>query len=854
MKAKHTFVVDQRCFSILRAWSWEWCKWLLTSLSLLLFFVSCSTTSQLPTDEQLYIGIDKIDYKNVPEHKKWIRRDSVGVITTIADVTNAVSDVLSGKASGDQLSGIKDSALGTLTSKEKEKAEKKALEYERTVSKEAFETAKDEVEAVLACPPNNALFGSSYLRSPFQLGLWFYNGFVNSKSKLGKWFYKNFAHQPVYVSIVNPEMRVKVAQNTLQNYGYFRSHVGFEVLTQKDPKQAKIRYKVNVGPLSRLDSIRYYSFGLQQDSLLQKNEKGRLLHKGDPFSVVKLANEQTRIGQLFRENGYYYWKDGFTTYEADTLMRRNFVQLRVKPQSSVPATAQRRWYMGHTYINIRRNDKEQLDSTRTRRNFTFTFGKGKMPLRTSMWHHAIMHRNGEPYRYTDQRNTLEKLNKIGIFSMLDVSYVPRDTTATCDSLDLYVMAQMGKRYDSDFEMNATLKSNQQVGPGLSYEMNKRNAFRGGETVSFKLYGSYEWQFGMGLRSGNSLLNSYELGSQLSFHFPRFFAPIISRHRLRFPAETTLALSGDWKRRAGFFTLVSAGLHATYNWYKKPNMLHELTPFSIEFNNTINTSHAYDSIMTANPTLAVSMRDQFIPSMSYMFTYTSTANHRNPLMIQLQAKEAGNLFSGIYAAAGKKFSQRNKRIFGSPFAQFLKATAEVHYSVPINKNLTLATRFFGGILFSYGNSESAPYSEQFYVGGANSIRAFNIRTIGPGTYRSNDSKYSYIDQTGNIKLEVNAELRAHLFGSLYGATFLDAGNVWLLKSDPLRPGGQFTMSTWKDIALGTGAGLRYDLQFLVLRFDVGVGLHAPYKTSRSGFYNLEKFKDGLTFHFAIGYPF
>lgn len=167
---------------------------------------------------------------------------------------------------------------------------------------------------------------------------------------------------------------------------------------------------------------------------------------------------------------------------------------------------------------------------------------------------------------------------------------------------------------------------------------------------------------------------------------------------------------------------------------------------------------------------------------------------------------------------------------------------------------MATRIFAGAIFSYGNSLRAPYSEQFYVGGANSVRAFTVRTIGPGSFRSNNSRYAYIDQTGDFKLEANAELRAHLFGSLHGAVFLDAGNVWLLRDDPLRPGGKLTAKSLRHIALGTGFGLRYDLEFLVLRLDFGIGLHAPYETSKSGFYNLEKFRDGFAFHFAIGYPF
>ena len=218
------------------------------------------------------------------------------------------------------------------------------------------------------------------------------------------------------------------------------------------------------------------------------------------------------------------------------------------------------------------------------------------------------------------------------------------------------------------------------------------------------------------------------------------------------------------------------------------------------------------------------------------------------------KEAGNFTSACYAIAGKKFNEKYKEIFGNPFAQYIKVTAEVHKLIKFTKNVNLATRVFGGVIYSYGNSNSAPYSDQFYVGGANSVRAFTVRTLGPGSYRPTSTKYSYMDQTGDVKLEANAELRARLFGDLHGAVFLDAGNVWTLRNDPKRPGAQLTASTLKNIALGTGLGLRYDLDFLVLRFDVGVALHAPYQTTKSGFYNIERFKDGLGLHFAIGYPF
>ena len=162
----------------------------------------------------------------------------------------------------------------------------------------------------------------------------------------------------------------------------------------------------------------------------------------------------------------------------------------------------------------------------------------------------------------------------------------------------------------------------------------------------------------------------------------------------------------------------------------------------------------------------------------------------------------------------------------------------------------------GAIHSYGNSEYAPYSEQFYIGGANSLRAFTIRSVGPGSYRPNgNDRYSYLDETGTLKLEMNIEYRFRMFADLYGALFVDAGNIWLLKKDPERPGGEFRLSKFGDqLALNTGFGIRYDLGFLVARIDFGLGLHAPYKTKRNGYFNLNPLKDGFGWHFAIGYPF
>ena len=255
----------------------------------------------------------------------------------------------------------------------------------------------------------------------------------------------------------------------------------------------------------------------------------------------------------------------------------------------------------------------------------------------------------------------------------------------------------------------------------------------------------------------------------------------------------------------------------------------------------------------------SLQDQFVPSMSYTYTYddsplTDRAHH---LWWQASVTQAGLVVNGLYALAGERFGKEGKKLLGNPFAQFLKGTLEARYDYDLGKKQHLVGRVMAGAIYSYGNARTSPYNEQFYIGGANSIRAFTIRSIGPGRYFQNSAgnQYAYIDRTGDIKFEANLEYRFPILGDLHGATFLDCGNIWLLRQDEGRPGGQLKWGSFlNDLALGTGFGLRYDLSFIVIRFDVGIGLHLPYDTGKKGYYNIPRFKEGMGYHFAIGYPF
>lgn len=810
-------------------------------------FTACDVTRSIPKGQQLYVGIKKIDYSEVPtvRHKSVI--DTSGVITAIGTAAESVGEMLKGKTF-------------TATSKEDdwqgktEKERREILKARAAITKKAVNNAREEVNAVLETPPNNSLLGSSYYRNPLPFGLWFYTGFHDAKGSLGKWVYKVFAKDPILLSYVAPHMRAKVACNTLANYGFFQGRVGYDILPQRNPRKAKLRYDVHMGPLWTYGPVSYIHFPMRQDSILRANKSEQSLHSGDAFSVVDLSAERKRISALFRENGYFYWRDEYTTFRADTTIAHNKVSLHTQPYAFQPPRAKHRWSMGHTYIKVMRNIDDVMENREEEKNKTFYFSGNSLPVRKSVWQRAITHTHGDLYRLSRQRSTLEKLGAMNIFRQLGVNYMPADSTDSCRIIDLYVNAVLDNPYTSELETNLTFKSNQQMGPGLSYGINKKNAFRGGEKISFKVYGSYEWQLTSGSKSGGSALNSYELGSELSLTFPRIFAPFLSHKKRLMPAETKFAMDIDWKKRSKFFTLIDAGLSATYSWQHKFTTHHDYSPLTLQFDKVVRKSHTFDSIMSANPALYISMRDQFIPSMSYTYTYASASSHRNPIWLQCSISEAGNILSALYTARGQSFSKDDKTFFGSPYAQFLKTTAELHRHQSLTHRLTLATRLYAGAIWSYGNSTRAPYAEQFYAGGANSIRGFTVRTIGPGSYEGDRNRYSYIDRTGDIRLEANAELRAQLVGNINGAVFVDAGNVWLMRRDPMRPKAHLTANTLRNIAVGTGVGIRYDLGMLVLRFDIGVALHAPYHTTRSGFYNIPRFRDALNFHFAIGYPF
>ena len=716
--------------------------------------------------------------------------------------------------------------------------------------------AEEAARQPLSVAPNNPLY-SPWLRTPLPIGLWAWNYCYTPREKGFKyWFFKRLAKEPVLLSKVQPGLRTQVAEQALANFGYFGSSVSDSLRYRKHGRKAKVDYTLRIAEPWFYGEIAYPTVNPGMDPLIDSLRATSLLRTGAQYNLDTLTAERQRITGLLRNRGYYYFRPEYLEFLADTTLRPQHVDLRLTLKPNLPPVALKPYRVGDVTVRLRNLRPGPRDTLRLR-NAT-VIAQRPMKIRPRVLGRALTLRPGQLFTVDAQNRTQNELNQLGIFRSVNLSVTPLDSLRGGDTLDVAIDAQFDYPLEVALETDATSKSNSFIGPGITLKVSNNNLFRGGEVLDVKLTGSYEWQTGNKNSGGQtSRMNSYELGLTSNLNLPRLLLPEGWVSRLRYPGSTAFQLGVELMNRPRFFHLIAFSGSAGYNFRTSPYSHHGLTVFKLTYNRLLHTTASFDQTMEENPSIAMSFRNQFVPSISYTYTfdktYGATGNRRFYWQNSLTA--AGNLLSGILRAFGERQPQE---LFGNRFSQFAKEISEVKFYHRIGRrNNWLATRFLVGVGYAYGNSEVMPYSEQFYIGGANSIRAFTVRSIGPGSYRPPaDDSDGYLDQTGDFKLEANIEYRFGIMGRLNGAVFLDAGNVWLLKNDPNRPGAELK---WKglldEIALGTGFGLRYDISYLVIRADLGIGLHTPYPNpDKKGYYNISSFRDGLGFHLAIGYPF
>lgn len=730
---------------------------------------------------------------------------------------------------------------------------------------------KNELEALLKPEPNIKVL---WMRPK----LWVYNIAGKTKKKKGfKYWLKNkIGNPPVLLDQVDPGKISDLLRNRLQNNGYFYANVDYEV--QKKKKKASINYKVHLEKPYRINKIELPSTEDEIGKIITRNKEESLLKEGAAYSLEILKEERNRIDDVLKARGYYYFSPDFLIFKVDSTVGEKRINIYLNLKENIPQKALQQFRIGKVFIYP---DYEMGKDTFTNSADTLMVDSLFYISHNDFFRPSIIARSvfiepGDVYNRKAYDLTLSQLVALGVFKFVNIRFKEVNDKPV---LDCSIFLSPLKKKSIRLEPELVTKSNDFAGPGLNVTFTNRNFLKGAENLSLELNSGFETQI-----KGQQTGWSYDVGANLTLSFPRYTIPFIyvKNSRGKYLPHTDLSVGASILNRVRYFMLSSFELSYGFRWKENASKEHVLTPVNINFVKLINTTSTFDSILNSNERFRQSFQEQFIIGAKYSYTYNSQVsdNEKNHIYFNGNIDISGNSLYGWNTLV--KPGEKPYSILGQPFSQYSKFDIDTRYFYKTSEKTKIATRLIAGIGIPYLNSKAVPYIKQFFIGGPNSIRAYPARSLGPGSYRPPDSLEAqfFIDQTGDIKLEFNLEYRFPIVGPFKGAIFSDIGNVWLLHKNPAKPGGEFyfkktyvpetgLMENFIDqIAIGTGAGLRFDISFFVIRLDLAWPVRQPfYPLDQMG--NLENDKwvidkinffdptwrtDNLVWNIAIGYPF
>ncbi|HET9505767.1 MAG TPA: BamA/TamA family outer membrane protein [Hymenobacter sp.] len=704
--------------------------------------------------------------------------------------------------------------------------------------------------------PNSSILGMRPKLYFWHLGVGKEKGFKHFLAdKLGE--------PPVLLTQANPTNTSSLMVNRLQNRGYFHGAASGEVVVKENT--AQINYTVRPGQQYTIQEIHFPERDTLIDAAIRSTQPRTLLKVGDPYDLDVFTNERVRIEQELKNQGYYYFNPTHLLFQVDSTLNGK-VNVYYKVKAEAPRKALRPYWLKTISLNT---DYVLTDTARREpiRFQKYLYYPDEDVFKAKAITRAVFLYPDSLYRQFRRDQTISRLMSLNTFRYVELKFTP---SAAGDSagrarLDADVLMTQLKKKSLRAELQLVSKSNGFIGPGLTGQFRNRSALRGAEQLLVNAVASYETQTkapeGMESTRGTTGLISTEFGLNGLLIVPRLIAPKLPFLNPRlvnsnFQPRTNFGLGLRYVARTGYFSTTSYNASYGYSWKTKLTNEQEIKLIDASYN-AVSIQPAFQEVLDARPFLRQAYTSQFILASSYRYTYNQQVleKRRQQIFFQGQAEVSGNVANALSGlTVGEKTANQSYTILGQRFAQYAKFDLELREYYRLSANPASGNRIVGrlqiGVGLPYGNSAGGtlPYLRQYGIGGPNSIRAYAARQIGPGTYKpaSTDIINNYYDQVGDLRLEGNLEYRQDLFPYVKGAVFIDAGNIWLVNNDPQRPGGQFQASTFlNQLAVGTGLGLRIDVQFFVIRFDYAIPLRANYGTpdDRSGRLNL-----------AIGYPF
>lgn len=714
------------------------------------------------------------------------------------------------------------------------------IETDTTVANQAL--LKNELESVLRPEPNSKFLGmypGVYVHYRAQREK---TGFIN------KFLNKRIGEKPVYTSNIKEFEVEELLRNRLRNRGFFYPSASSSFRESETKPTSSIDYTVTIPTPYRLNSYQLDTLSSpiyrEMVSMMQESP----LKKGIRYDLSNLKVERERIDYGLKRKGYYNFNSSFLLFEIDTNQydsKRFDMFLRLKKEVPKKVTVPYKINKINVYANYDLNDsvykiKERYDQKNFIQRQEFFKPKYLAPY--------ITLDEGAYYNPDTSRNTARRLSTIGSYKFVNIQYEEVDSLRT-DSIGVLeatiYLSPLNKR-SLRTEIQAVTKSNNFAGPGLAITYTNRNLFKGGENLNITGSAGYEVQVG-----GGQSLGSIELGLNTELVFPRVIVPLkIATDFFEYNIpKTVTALGFDYLNRSQLYTLLSGNAGFGYLWDANKFVTHRLHPISASYTRLSNTTAVFEEILDDNQFLRRSFDQQFIAGLNYGFTYNGMidGSDRHQIFLNSTFELAGNAVSLL---GQDNPDTPSKTFIGIDYAQFAKLDADFRYHFSFGKEQKLATRLFAGYGYAYGNSEVLPFVKQYFSGGPYSVRAFRIRSLGPGT-SSESSTDAFFDQVGNIRLEANVEYRFPFTKFLKGSFFVDAGNIWNSEDNLEIEGDQFSPDFIRELGIGGGFGVRVDVQGFVLRFDLAAPFHDPSlpEGERWDF----KFDEPIL-NFAIGYPF
>lgn len=729
-----------------------------------------------------------------------------------------------------------------------------------TLSRSERKEMEQEMEDLLRPRPNRKIFG---LRAK----LYFYNIAGEPKKSKGfrHWLKNKVGEPPVLFSQVDMDYNADLLQNYAENKGYFKTRTSADSTSRN--RRASVNYTVTTGKRYTIRNVNYPpADSTKIDSVINGLQRWSILKSGNSYDLGDIKEQREQIDKILKYKGYYYFNPDYLLVQVDSTVGDRQVDLFLKVKKETPKKAKQVYTINDIYIypNYSISNKDQTinpdkDSITEYKDFKII--DPNHTFRPIIYDRTLYFEKGDIYNRKDHNLSLNRLVNLGVFKFVKNEFRPADSTNT---LNAYYYLSPYPKKSIRLKLLGKTNSANYNGSEVNVNWSNRNTFGGAELLSLSVFGGMEVQ----VAGQNKGYNVYRVGGEASLDWPRFITPFKVHSASGFVPHTQTKISYEYQNRRRLYSLNSFRAQFGYKWKENIKKEHNLNVFDINYVSPATVTDLYRQRIEEDASLEKVIEKQLIFGPNYSYNYTNTMQeYKKHTFYYKGSLDLSGTLTGLISGANVKKGD-TIRVLDVPFSQFIKMEHDFRYYLKLSRNSQLANRIIVGVGMPYGNSGELPYIRQFFSGGTNSLRGFRARSIGPGTYRDDIDEGSFLpDQSGDLKLELNTEYRAKLYKIIEGAVFVDAGNIWLWNDNRdedgniIKPDGRISKDFYKQLAVDTGIGLRFDFSFLILRTDLAFPIRKPWLPEsdrwvldRINFGSGTWRKENLVFNLAIGYPF